>query len=229
MAKKKYFIPNKDDKKGLWIHNFQSKLPTYKTKYNRTSAETDDMTKSSLYFNYWLNVLKVIDTFKQGVTAFKNELRDGIPAGATALSEPVLPTLDPPPAAVDPGIFPRASSIGASIKKHKDYVISEGEDMGLEGAELDPPDLVNSKPEIKLVLIAGRPVVMWKKLGYDALYIEVDRGSGYAFLAIDTEPDYVDTFALPPAPQTWKYRAYYRLGDDNIGQLSDEVSIMVKG
>jgi len=129
-----------------------------------------------------------------------------------------------------PGIFPRAISIGKRVKSHIDYVVSDGEDLGLEGAEQDAPDIVTGKPVIKIVLIAGRPEIQWVKSDFDALYIEVDRSDaqGYKFLAIDTEPDYVDTFALPAAATTWKYRAIYMFHDEKVGMWSDEVSISVK-
>jgi len=51
------------------------------------------------------------------------------------------------------------------------------------------------------------------------------------FLAFHTIPDYLDTAPLP-APGTsavWKYKAIYRLGDEQVGQWSDVVSIPVAG
>ncbi len=69
----------------------------------------------------------------------------------------------------------------------------------------------------------------WVKGGFDALYIEVDRdGTGFKFLALDTEPDYVDTAALPANTTQWKYRATYILHDEKVGLRSDEVSVAVK-
>ena len=58
------------------------------------------------------------------------------------------------------------------------------------------------------------------------------RGTGtFGFLAFDTVPGYLDTSALP-APGTsavWKYKANYRLADEQIGQWSDEARISVMG
>ena len=58
----------------------------------------------------------------------------------------------------------------------------------------------------------------------------MDRGTGaFGFLAFDTIPDYLDTAALP-APglsAVWKYKAIYRLGDEQVGQWSDVASISV--
>ena len=49
----------------------------------------------------------------------------------------------------------------------------------------------------------------------------MDRGAGtYVFLARDTVPDCVDTFAQPAARASavWKYKAIYLLSDTPCGQ-----------
>ena len=60
----------------------------------------------------------------------------------------------------------------------------------------------------------------------------MDRGTGtFAFLAIDTVPDYLDTTPLPApgAGAVWKYKAIYRLKDEQVGQWSDVISVSVMG
>ena len=52
----------------------------------------------------------------------------------------------------------------------------------------------------------------------------------WVFLAVDTEPHYIDTLALAPGTAAvWKYRAIYLNGDEQFGQWSDPVSIAVQG
>jgi hypothetical protein len=66
----------------------------------------------------------------------------------------------------------------------------------------------------------------------DGLEILVDRGTGaFGFLALDTIPDYLDTAPLPAAGSSavWKYKAIYRLADEQVGQWSDVASISVMG
>lgn len=144
---------------------------------------------------------------------------------------PAAPTLGTAPALVAPGIFPRVSSLCARIKKHPGYTDAIGQDLDIIGAEqsFDPNTL---KPAIKLELRAGRPWVLWTKGHATALEIWVDRGTGtFAQLAMDTEPDYADTAALPAPGQSalWKYKAIYRIGDEQVGQWSDVVSQTVQG
>ena len=47
----------------------------------------------------------------------------------------------------------------------------------------------------------------------------------------DTVPDYLDTAPLPAPGQTalWKYKAIYRLNDEQVGLWSNEVSLAVRG
>jgi hypothetical protein len=59
----------------------------------------------------------------------------------------------------------------------------------------------------------------------------VDRADakGFVDLAYDTTPGYTDTQPLPAAPVKWKYRAIWRVGDEQVGLWSEEVSITVGG
>jgi hypothetical protein len=160
-------------------------------------------------------------------TAYKTALRSGTTIGAM----PTTPALGVPPTAVPAGIFSRVSALAARIKKHPAYTEAIGQDLGIIGAEqtVDPTTV---KPVLNLTLQAGHPNVGWTKSGMDGIEIWVDRGTGtFAFLTIDTVPDYLDTFALPAAGASavWKYKAIYRLNDEQVGQWSDVATIGVMG
>lgn len=229
---KQYFMPRTDLEKEQWLQNFAVKLPAYATKYNIAAAEVTDMTDSAAYFSYWLNGKNLTDEYSKKFTQFKNELRDGIPAGSAPSVVPAPPTLGIAPTAVAPGIFVRAAAIANVIKSKSNYTLTDGNDLGIEGAEnnSNPGDM---KPEIKLRLIeGGKPEIVWKKREMDGIEILVDRGTGiFAFLTIDTVPNYTDTFSLPASGQTaiWKYKAIYRLDDAHAGMWSDVVNITVTG
>ena len=126
---KESFLPRTDSKKKDFQHNLGDKLPTYQAKYGISAAEVTDVNDGDEYFTYWLDVLNEINAFKEKITLFKNELRDGVAPGATAAIEPVAPVFAAPPTAVDPGIFVRSAALGNRIKKHKDYATSDGADM----------------------------------------------------------------------------------------------------
>jgi hypothetical protein len=50
---------------------------------------------------------------------------------------------------------------------------------------------------------------------------------GLPHLAFDSTPNYLDT--TPATAQKWTYKAIFRVGDQRIGQWSDEVSLTIGG
>lgn len=230
---KNIVIPRNDPKRVLWLSNFAAKLSTYSTRYGISAAEVTTITSMDTFYSYWINVLAQLREYASKVTGFKNEMADGAYTGAENPTTPAMPVFDTAPALVTAGIFPYAMSIVKRIKNHKDYAVSDGQDMGIEGEEIAEENANDAKPSISLVLInGGHPEVQWTKKNMDAIAIYVSRSnSTWELLAIDTVPNYTDTFALPANGQAavWKYKAIYRLDDTNVGQWSDEVSITVAG
>jgi len=53
----------------------------------------------------------------------------------------------------------------------------------------------------------------------------VDRGNGFAFFTINIEPDTINKTALPAMGAIWKYKAIYRLHDEQVGQWSDVLNM----
>jgi len=94
-------------------------------------------------------------------------------------------------------------------------------DFDSSGSKL--PDL---KPVLQLKQINLGVQVKWSRLDNPQLYIDiyVDRGFGWQYLATDTLPDFIDTHTSD-RPVTWKYRAIYRLNDEQVGQWSNEAHI----
>ncbi len=228
---KKSFLPKHDEGKLIWLANFSGKIGGYATKYGIATAEVTDMVDSEAYFSFWYLYRSQEQEYLAKLTAYKNELRDGVKPGGTPSVVPSPPALGTLPTAVAPGVFVRATSIGNRIKAHNNYTLADGSDLGLEGAE-DTIDLINMKPALDVVLAGGVPRIKWKKQGADGIELHVMRNNApYAFLAIDTVPDYDDTYALPAPGQSevWKYKAIYRLADERIGQWSDEASVTVMG
>ena len=82
-------------------------------------------------------------------------------------------------------------------------------------------------------IIAEQLVIMWTKGKASGIEIWVDRNNGndFVLLAVNNEPNTTDPAPLP-APgisATWKYKAIYRLHDEQVGQCSDVISISVGG
>lgn len=229
---KAYFLPGSDLEKLHWIQNFSTKLSTYATKYNISAAQVTDMQSGSAYFTYWLSYRSMYVDYLSKLTEYKNELIHGVAVGAMPSVQPVPPAIAAAPAVINSGIFKRATSIGNIIKSNSVYTIADGNDLGIEGAE-DTTDVQTMKPVLKVHLIdGGKPEVKWTKKGMDGIEIYVDRGTGtFAFLVLDTYPDYTDTAALPAVGTSavWSYKAIYHYADGQSGLWSDVVSITVRG
>ena len=229
---KQSFLPRTDAGKLAWLKNFSSKLPAYAAKYGISPDEVNDTLLGALVLAFWLDYLNQQTQYMHKVAQYKQELMKGTAAGAAAPMAPVAPVMNGVPGTVLPDIIGRATSIGVRIKKHKDYSVSDGTDLDLEGAEIDvAPE--NEKPLITLSLVSGGHVnIDWAKGNMDGIDIYKDGGDGiFTFLAVDTFPGYIDNSTLPAAGQSalWRYKAIYRYHDEQVGEWSDVVSITVMG
>lgn len=223
---KSYFIPSDDNGKVPWLNNFSGKLSKYNAIVGISAAEVASAVADAAFFAYVLDAKNQTARYAQNWTAYKNAARDGGSMGEI----PAAPVLGVAPALVAPGIFSRAAALAVRIKKHPGYTEAMGRDLGIIGAE-ETVDVNAMKPVLTLTLQGGKPNIGWVKNGMDSLEIWVDRGTGsFSFLTIDTVPDYLDTFAAAPGSSAaWKYKAIYRLHDDQVGQWSDVACVGVVG
>ena len=223
------FFPNSDQGKADWLDNFHTKLGGYATLLGVSAGEVTSVTNDTAMFNYIMDMQEAFKTFKQDVSKYKNYLRDGS-HGAPIGDVPEAPTLPVAPTAVNDGIFTRTRKLVARIKTHSAYTEAIGEDLGIVGDE-QVINIPNLKPELKSRLDANRPLIIWSKGPADSIDIYVDRkdGSGFVFLATDSQPDYLDTFPVPAgvASAVWEYKAIYRIGDEQVGQFSETVKVTV--
>lgn len=229
---KAYYLPTSDEQRAIWLNNFAAKLPTLAAKYNISATEQADVTQSAVYFDALIKLKNQFVTFQSSLISFKNAMRNGEQVGATITTFPIVPTATLPTApAFD--IFGRMTAIVAKIKTSYQYVETDGQNLGIEGAEISSIAAPTLKPALSVIMAAsGKPEIVWKKDGMTAIEIEVNRGgTGWQYLAIDTIPNYIDNHPLPTAGQTaiWSYRAIYRLRDEQLGQWSDVVDFTVTG
>jgi hypothetical protein len=189
-----------------------------------TQVEEDAVNFSIIIAN-----ISVFRDYSKQTTEYKNLMRDGNPSGApigAIAPAPATITFPNPPLG---NIFGRVRALVQTIKNNPNITPAIEQDLGILGADIDI-DLPAMKPDINIKLQAGQPLLKWKKNRMQGIKIFVDRGTGYQFLALDTQPDYLDTHPLPPAGQTatWKYKAVYVFDDAEVGQYSDEDVVVVK-
>lgn len=225
---KAYYLPSDDAGKAAWLNNLVAKLPMYQGSVGLTPADVTSITNDAAYFAYCLNAQTQVAAYAQQWTTYKNAARNG--TGTSLGQAPVLPSLGTAPTTVAPGIIARATALAARIKVAPGYTASIGQALQLIGAE-QTVDVNSLKPVLDVKLDAGQVTIGWTKQGMDGLEIQVDRGTGFVFLAIDTIPNYTDTQPMPAAGQSalWKYKGIYLQADQRVGQWSDVVSLPVAG
>lgn len=248
MARKKYYLPTEDAKLVVWLQNLSSKISGYAVKYGITPAEVTFIQNAAAYFAFWFNALSQLNGAVQNLARFKSEIANGVKAGGSPSVLPADIIFGTPPTAVPPGILATIRSIVARIKKHQSYTTADGEQLKIEGDEntTDPNTL---KPVLEIKLQSGHPNLIWKKGIADGVKIvkaeinpdstnpqptltaEKTDKSLFQFLAIDTQPDYLDTTPLPAFGKSanWAYRMIYLINDEEVGEWSDVVFITVTG
>ncbi len=227
------FMPASDPGKQTLLTNFVAKLKDpakgYATKYSVPAATITLLDNGRLWFDAIMAHLADVRTYSQSLTALKNAIIEG----SGPLTAPVPPVFTAPNVPLVAGIFTLLASVAQGIKSVLNYEVADGEDLGIEGAEIAEllatiaPDLSKSR-----ITSGGLVEIVWKKGGHTGVKIFVDRGDGKAevFLAVDTQPNYIDT--VKPAPgQTaiYTYRAIYLDGDTEFGQMSQPFQITVRG
>lgn len=226
---RQYYLPRNDQDRVLWLNNFAGKLNEHAATLEVAAATVTDMQTAAAYLGYVFNVHQGLKNNVKEMTAYKRQLIDGR-IGATVGALPTLPDLGTAPTAVTFPIFSRVQQLVQVLRNHPAYTASIGQDLGIIGAE-QSTDTSTLKPVLKLSIVANEVIVKWTKGSATSIDIYVDRsdGKGMIYLANDYSPPYEDRITLAPdnPPALWSYRAIYRVGDKQVGQYSDVVSITV--
>ncbi|MEI6145905.1 MAG: hypothetical protein D0531_04455 [Methylococcales bacterium] len=220
------FMPSTDSGKADLLDHVASILVNYASILEVTAEDLASLQADAHAFRYILKSMADMQAYAHHLTEFKNILRDGSAAIVGWTVPPML--IEPTPSAVSSGIIPRLSSLVAHLKSHKNYTSAIGLDLGVIGTST-VVDSSSWKPILNVQIKAGHPIVTWTKGSAAAIEIWVDRGegAGFSFLTINTEPNTSDNQPLPTTSAVWKYRAIYRLHDEQVGQWSDVLSITV--
>lgn len=122
----------------------------------------------------------------------------------------------------------RVRALARRLKEAPGYTQALGAELGVLGAD-DTTDLSAAKPTLTATPQSrGVVELQFNKSKSDGvnLYTQRDGDSGWVFLARDTASPYVDNRPLLAAgkPEIRKYKAVYVLGDDEVGQPSDEIT-----
>jgi len=230
------YFPLRQADQIIWLANFANKLPGYATTLGLTTAQVNAAVADARWLIY------IIESWLGAVRAWSLACTDAVTVaqsgdGTALMALPVFtaPELPEGVTAVNTGALDRIFALVQIIKDSGKCSDPIGSDLGVVGAEQAGPDFDTFGPQFKVKLTASGVFLDWGWEGFaaflDMIEFQVDRsdGKGFVFLANDTTPGYTDTCPRPAQPVKWKYRAIFRVGDQRVGQWSNDVSITVGG
>lgn len=222
------YLPSSDNDRVIWLNNMNAALPQFAGALGLSVADLQILNADAVYFAFMVQYQNDLRQHLQAITQFKNNTR----SNSLQSNMGTLPVFMPPtpPPAVPAGIFNRVATLVLRIKRAPGYTAAIGQALNII------PPVVNFNPaamtpELTGRLDAGRPQLRWKKGEADGVVIYVDRrdGNGFVQLVHTVKTAYIDAASLPANAfgATWDYKAIYFIGDDEVGNFSQVISINV--
>ena len=222
---KQYYLPTSNSGKLLLIKTFGNKVGAYLAKYNITLTQQKDMQDSAVYLDYLMQCQLAAQQYEHSLTEYMVAEMNG--ADGTVGSMPVLVLPAAPATVPAPGFMGRLKSMANIIKSNTAYVVDDGKNMGIEGAEqsIDEDAL---QPALKAEVVGSNVIVSSPKSGTQGFEVWADRGTGtFVFIGFSSGAKFTDMAALPAAAATWKYKAIYHLHNEQVGNWSNVIAIHV--
>ena len=235
------YMPKTDDGIAMMLANFDDNFsPTLSSKYGFATADVLRAKQGRLAWRWFLDGLELGRQWTESVTEKKDRLQHGPGGGAQAMPIgsmlPAVPTIDLglglQPIKWEPNFFAYFGSLVARIKGHPDYQVADGDLLGIEGTEIQPPS-PDTVPALKLSTgPGGLPQLEVPKGVFDGFDFQFTVGGG----PVQTGPfvstrRYVHVVTLPAAGQAavYSYCAQYRYKGPPFGQKSMWVPHSVHG
>ena len=207
MAKRKDYIPRRDEALLTYHDNLKTQITALVGQAGITATDATNVAGDNTDLHNKINDVIAAEATKQAKVATKKTT-------VTA-------------------VIGRVRALGNRIKADAGYTTAIGQQLGIIGEE-DTTDLNLSAPTPQHAgpSVAGSVMIDFNKSLSDGVQIFSKRGSEttFTFLALDTEPPYVDTRPnLAPGPETRQYQVRYVLSDNPIGNMSPILTVTVQG
>ena len=230
------YYPTRTTDQVAWLVNWCNKLPIYATTLGLSPAQLSAAIADALWLVYVLQAwLGAVRTFSVACTNAATDAQTGDGTKLCALpafTPPALPVGGTP---VNTGALSRIFAVVQIIKDGSGCTDAIASELAIVGTAQSGPDYATLAPTLKLTVTPAGVNVGWGFAGFaaflDMIELQVDRGDGkgYGPLAFDTTPGYLDTCPRPATLTKWKYKGIYRVGDQQVGNWSAEVSVNVGG
>jgi len=236
------YLPKDDEGIKTLLMTFSMGLTdALATKYAITPEQRWRLKRGWLAFEHLLNLSSIYGEYSKALTTLRESMfldGDGAAAMLAPPTLPAVPTLEPVgggaavPVQVEADFFDFLGRLVAQIKQADVYDPSDGNTLGIIGAEIPPPP-VDIKPMPRARIGPnGKPIITCKKSPFQGYQTEYSRNGGpYVKDVFSSSRECEMDAALPPAGtvEVWRIRVQYRLNNAPFGQPSDPIEIDVRG
>lgn len=227
MPSRAYYLPRSEPALLVWFTNWATKIQIHGTLLGLSAPEKAQALTDLAVLTYCINVLAQYKNFLSEWVAYKDIMLYA-PINTPVPAIPVAPTAPTPIIGTLAAIVKRCQQINERIRPHPAMTEAIAEDLGIIGPEIT----LLTKPEN--VAAVARPhsevETTYSKGTFAGVAVYGKRGdeTTWTLLAIDTNSPYIDTrpplVAGQPETRTYRFRLYD--GDEEVGDFSDEVSVV---
>jgi hypothetical protein len=199
------YIPRSEPQLAIWFQNFGKKIGTHGQAVGLTAEEIKLAETRCNETSAKITEIEQKKTELQHIVATKDDLKSA--------------TLS-----IIRGFVTR-------IKAHTAYSDSTGHDLGVIAAN-SVADVSSNKTILKAEALPGRVRLSFTKKGFTGvnIYTRANGGTQWQYLARDNNSPYDDVRPLANGqPEKREYMAIGVVGDDEVGQPSDIVSVVFGG
>ena len=223
-----YFIPRNNQECANSLTQFATEIPNYQAALGFTAAEVAEAVADAAFMQWTVKTEGIIEDYADSFKTFLHDARYN--ATNIALVPPPAPVLDAAPAAVKSGIQARFAQKAKKAKASINYTETIGKALGIVSSSTASRGTDTDTPDLKVTLVAGFPTLSFHLIGYEAVNIYKDDGTGYKLFKTAHRSPAKDT-NLPAVGQTalYKYQAIYIDHDTEVATMSPEVSVAVVG
>ncbi len=220
--------------------NIQANDGALASKYNVSAEDIARVHQANLVWGWFDEALELARSWSTSLTADRDVLSaaldgslDDLPSPPTLPDAPTVgPGPNPQPAKVEHGFFTFFSSLVAAIKRNTHYDVADGQLLGIEGTPKPKPtpDIV-PKPALD-IMTSGHPEVTCLKGAFQGYDVYLTRpGAARKFVGTSLARRYLVNEPLPAAgvAEIWIFEVQYRYQNAPFGQMSQAMSITVRG
>lgn len=223
-----HFLPERDSDRATWLTLFSNRVEQYAEQLHITPEQLESLRRDAKAFSYAMELQEYARHYSQAVTALKNMLRHSM--CQTAPVPFPAPVGSDPPEPVRPGIFNRVRVLVGHIRMQAAYTDAIGYELQIIN-RTPTADHMEGRPDFRVELQNGYPVLTWKKSLFPGVHIYVNRqdGNGFVLIRRTVKRSFTDKTPLPEGEHvvSWSYRMRYLKGDDETGLFSDTVMVRV--